>query len=169
MNKVTNRALRQEKDSPEWKLNSQIFQNIYRIPGTPEVYLVTSHFTNQIPICIAWRSDPFSHGTDVMPQQWFQKILYAFLQICLITPVLHKVMFDQTSKTAYAGMMSTFVANNNNQANSPSKAIGHSQDPLDKENLLVINNAVTYRRQKFPKDLIIVRNFGNSFKTYLRR
>ena len=97
MNTEVDRVLTQEKDFSKWNFNNKIFQKIYKIIETPNVDLIASRLTNQIPVYIAWKPDPFSsQGTDSMQQLWSQKFFYAFLPFYFITRVLHKVMFDQT-------------------------------------------------------------------------
>lgn len=124
-NKEAERASRQEKDSSEQKQDPQIFQHIFKIPGTPEIYLAISHY-------VASRPDPFSQGTDAIPQQRSQKILHA-PQIIVQS---HQNCDLDNPNMEYPSMLPTVVANNRNQANSPFKAIEHFQGSFRQQTLI---------------------------------
>lgn len=172
MNTEVDRVLTQEKDFSKWNFNNKIFQKICKIIGTPKVDLIASRLTNQIPVYIAWKPDPFSsQGTDSIQQLWSQKFLYGFLPFYFITRVLHKVMFDQTENVVlltptwhiqawYSQLLLMLI----DKTILLPKQRNILKDPSGKEHPLVIKNSMrlvgskisgrSYLCHKFQKQLI---------------
>ena len=64
--------------------------------GTSKVDLLSSRLSHQLPQYFAWKSDPFSQGTDVLQQIWGNQFLYASHPFCLTLQALKRVSCDQT-------------------------------------------------------------------------
>jgi len=83
-NVLADKEPRNVKDSSEWKLEPQSFQRIIPariIPalGNPEIDLIASRVSVQIPCYMAWEMDPFSYGRDAFQIRWNIGLTYAFL------------------------------------------------------------------------------------------
>ena len=63
---------------------------------TSKVDLFSSRLSHQLPQYFAWKSDPFSQGTDVLQQIWGNQFLYASHPFCLTLQALKRVSCDQT-------------------------------------------------------------------------
>jgi len=59
-NVLADKEPRNVKDSSEWKLEPQSFQRIIPALGNPEIDLIASRVSVQIPCYMAWKMDPFS-------------------------------------------------------------------------------------------------------------
>ena len=64
--------------------------------GTSKVDLLSSRLSHQLPQYFAWKSDPFSQGTDVLQQIWGNQFLYASPPFCLTLQALKRVSCNQT-------------------------------------------------------------------------
>ena len=74
-----------QKDSSKWKLCHLIFSKICQVLGKrPEIDLLASRLSNQLPCYYFWNSDPNSLGTDALQQNWYHRSLYAFPPFSLI-------------------------------------------------------------------------------------
>ena len=83
---------RHQKDPSEWKLCPLIFSKICQIlRKRPEIDLLDSRLSNQLPSYYSWKPDPNSLGTDTLQQNWYHKSLCAFPPYTLIHKVLKKV------------------------------------------------------------------------------
>ena len=54
------------RDPSEWKLCPKVFQQVCQWRGTLKVDLFASRLSHQLSKYIAWKSDPFSQGTDTL-------------------------------------------------------------------------------------------------------
>ena len=89
---------RNSSNPSEWKLCPKVFQQVCQRRGMPKIDLFASRLSHQLPQYFAWKPDPFSQGTDALPQIWSNQFLYGFPPFCLILQVLKKVSYDQTEK-----------------------------------------------------------------------
>ena len=53
------------KDSSKWKLNPFIFKKICKVFWAPDIDLIASRISHQVPAYLVWKQEPFSEGTDV--------------------------------------------------------------------------------------------------------
>ena len=60
------------------QLNSKVFKKITQIMGNPDMDLLASHLSHQIPGYMSWRPDPGSMATDALKQNWRNLFSYAF-------------------------------------------------------------------------------------------
>ena len=67
-------------DSNKWKLNTLICKKICKVFWTPNINLLSSIKSHQVPAYLAWRPDPFSKGTDAFQLSWRNLKGYAFLK-----------------------------------------------------------------------------------------
>ena len=54
----------------------------------PEIVLTVSRLPHQLKSYILWRSDSFSQGTNATQQNWWNKVLHAFLSVSLVANIL---------------------------------------------------------------------------------
>ena len=87
---------RNQRDSSEWKLNTQTFQKLYQIWGTPNIDLFASRISHQLRTYFAWKPDPHSKATDAMQQNWRHLYAYAFPPFSLIGRTLQKAHIQGT-------------------------------------------------------------------------
>ena len=83
------------RHASETKLNPMIFQKMYKYRGTPEINLLASRISHQLPTYISWKLDLYSHGRDAFQISWTNKKRYTFPPFCLIGRVLKKIQLDQ--------------------------------------------------------------------------
>ena len=62
--------------------------------GTLDIDLFASRMSNQLPMYISWKQDPFSRGIDAFHQSWRTLRGYAFPPFCHIGKGLRKVQID---------------------------------------------------------------------------
>ena len=75
---------RHQKDPSEWKLCPLIFSKICQIlRKRPEIDLLASRLSNQLPSYYSWKPDPNSLGTDALQQNWYHKESICIPSICL--------------------------------------------------------------------------------------
>lgn len=86
-------------DSSEWKLNPETFRMICKALGFPDIDLLASRISHNLPMYISWQPDPFSRGVDAFQQSWRNLESYAFLPYRLIGKVLRKVQIDMFTIT----------------------------------------------------------------------
>ena len=91
LNKEADFQSRSVKDSTEWKLNSEIFQMIYKQRETPDLDLFGSRVSQQFPVYMNWKLDSVCKGRDAFQSSWTRMRRYAFSPFLLVGLVLSKV------------------------------------------------------------------------------
>ena len=89
---------RNRLDSSECMLSHQFFQKVCQKRGFPDMNLLASRLSHQIPTYIAWKPDPHSHAKDAFQQNWAQKFLYPFPQFCMIPKIFNKTLKEKVPK-----------------------------------------------------------------------
>ena len=89
--KIADFKSRNSRDWGDWKLDSQIFQKIKQLWGTPEIDLFASRISHQLPKYYSWKPDPYCLAVDALLQDWKESLLYAFPPFCLIGRCLEKI------------------------------------------------------------------------------
>lgn len=92
-NYVADELSRAARDSSDFKLCKEVFDEICMNFGIPEIDLFASHHTNQCKEFYSWYPDPLSLGVDAFTHVWRDKF-YAFPPFCLISRVLQKINED---------------------------------------------------------------------------
>lgn len=83
-------------DNTEWKLAPQLFQDICREFGTPEIDLFASRLNHQVPIYMSWKPDPRAVAVDALSECWKSWFFYAFPPFNIIGKVLQKIEFENS-------------------------------------------------------------------------
>ena len=104
MNTEADWESRNHYDSSEWKLDPQIFQQLCKIWGTPEIDLYASRTSHQLTTYYAWKPDPHSKATDAMQQNWTHLYGYAFPPFSMIGRTLRKALRQRTHLLLIAPM-----------------------------------------------------------------
>ena len=84
-------------DSSEWKLDPQLFKEICKRLGNPEIDLFASLATHQIPKYISWKPDPKAIAVNAFQTSWAHKFPYAFPPFKLIGRTINKVQHHHIS------------------------------------------------------------------------
>lgn len=75
----------------DWSLHLQVFDQIVRSFGRPEINLFTSRENAQVPAFLSRTPDPLALETNARLLPWPQTLLYAFPPFPLIQVVLQRV------------------------------------------------------------------------------
>lgn len=81
----------------DWSLHPQVFEQITKAFGRPEIDLFASRDNAQVPNFLSRFPDPIAMGTNALIQPWPQALLYAFPPIPLIQAVLQRVKQQQAT------------------------------------------------------------------------
>ncbi len=84
---------RAARDSSDFKLCKEIFDQICDKFGTPCIDLFASHHTTQCKAFYSWYPDPMGVGVDAFTHVW-EDAFYAFPPFCLLGRVLQKINED---------------------------------------------------------------------------
>ena len=92
---VADRKSRVFKDSLEWMLNPQVFQQIlFKMHGL-EVDLFASRINHQLTAFVSWRPEPGEMACDAFNLNWGLMKGYLFPPFCLIHRCIKKIQQDQ--------------------------------------------------------------------------
>ena len=73
-----------KRSDSECKLNSQLFECIIPLWGTPLVYLFASRFNYQLRPFVSWRPDPEAMAIDGFSLNWMGQYFHAFQGILIV-------------------------------------------------------------------------------------
>ena len=90
-NTLADRLSRKFTDNIEWSLDTDIFQRLCALCGTPGIDLFASRLNNKLYEYYSWRPDPFCKGVNAFTQSWDYQYGYAFPPFNQISKVLHKL------------------------------------------------------------------------------
>lgn len=90
-NIVADRASRIFDDSTEWKLDSNIFREVTRILGQPNIDMFASRLNCQITPYVSWFSDPNALAVDAFTIEWSNYFVYAFPPFSVLPHTLQKI------------------------------------------------------------------------------
>ena len=83
---------RRSQFDTEYQLHPDIFKNLCKIWGSPQVDLFASRINYQVPIYFSWKPDPGASSIDAIAQTWSEfELTYAFPPFSLIGKVLQKL------------------------------------------------------------------------------
>ena len=83
-NAIADFQSRQFQDRSDWRLLTEIFQQISRSLGPVEVDLFSNRLNAQLEKYVSWKPDPFALATDAFLLNWKGLKGYAFPPFCLI-------------------------------------------------------------------------------------
>ncbi len=77
--------------STEWTLHPDIFQQVCRVWGTPEVDLMATYMNAQLPVYVSPAPDPEASGEESLSTEWSWQFLYCFPPWAQISATLLKL------------------------------------------------------------------------------
>ena len=86
---------RKFNDNIEWTLDKNVFDNIVRLYGLPEIDLFASRLNAQLPIYVSWMPDPTAWAVDAFTLDWGRMNFYAFPPFSLVPRCLQKIRQDK--------------------------------------------------------------------------
>jgi len=95
VNVVADAESRSMTDRTDWKLHTNVFQQMNKKWGPLEVDLFATRLSTQLPRFFSWRPDPLAEATDAFSQDWSHFRGYANPPWCLIGRVLSQVKSQQ--------------------------------------------------------------------------
>ena len=107
LNKEADFESRNATDWSDWKLKRQVFNQLARVWGTPEIDLFASRTSHQLKTYFSWRPDPNCLAIDALTQNWGRNLTYAFPPFSLIGRCLEKVKNSQATVTLIAPIWTT--------------------------------------------------------------
>lgn len=88
-------ASRKFNDQHEWKLNENIFRELFSDFGTPEIDLFASRLNNQVSRFCSWKPDPEAEHFNAFAINWAQfDLVYMFPPFSLIARCLQKMQAE---------------------------------------------------------------------------
>lgn len=94
-NVVADRKSRKFDDQTEWRLNSNVFNDITRLFGKPNIDLFANSLNAQVEIYCAWKPDPNASFVDAFTIDWSKFFSYIFPPFSLIGKCLQKIMEER--------------------------------------------------------------------------
>ena len=82
-------------DKTEWKLNTNVFQEIVSTFVVPEIDLFASRLNYQLKPYVAWAPDPEAKYIDAFTLDWSNFMFYAFPPFSILGQVLRKIEYDR--------------------------------------------------------------------------
>lgn len=75
---------RQFNERTDWHLREDVFQQISKVWGTPDIDLFASKLNYQLPKYVSWKPDPWATLFDAFSFAWTGIIAYLFPAFCLL-------------------------------------------------------------------------------------
>ena len=94
-NTVADKASRVFNDRTEWQLNQNLFKQITKVYGHPEIDMFAFRINFQMKPYMSWGPDPHAVAVNAFTLDWGKYFLYAFPPFSVISQVLQKVEQDQ--------------------------------------------------------------------------
>ena len=94
LNVEADQQSRQFNERSEWRLREDVFQQISKIWGTPDIDLFASRLHSQLPKYASWKPDPGATHVDAFSFAWTGMLAYLFPPFCLIARCLKKLESD---------------------------------------------------------------------------
>ncbi len=91
----------------EWQLRPEIFDELCRRWGTPEIDLFATRLNTQLKRYVAWRPDPGAAHVDAFTMSWKNVYSYAFPPFSVLTQVLQKTRREGASMLLIAPSWAT--------------------------------------------------------------
>lgn len=107
-NVLADKESREKHSDIEWKLNTQLFEDVTAHWGTPSIDLFASRLNYQLKPFVSWRPDPEAMAIDAFSINWKENF-YAFPPFALINRVLQKVEQDQSQGIIIVPLWTTQV------------------------------------------------------------
>ena len=91
LNVEADQQSRHFNERTEWHLREDVFQQITKLWGTPEINLFASKLNSQLPKYASWKSDRGATHVDAVSFAWTGMFAYLFPPFCLIARCLKKI------------------------------------------------------------------------------
>ncbi|KAL0860714.1 hypothetical protein ABMA27_010051 [Loxostege sticticalis] len=93
-NTVADFESRQLNTDTEWELSDNVFSEIIRRYGQPDIDLFATRINAKCEKYISWRRDPYAFNIDAFTVDWHPFFFYAFPPFSLILKILNKLIND---------------------------------------------------------------------------
>ena len=93
-NIIADNASRQFQDAAEWMLSPEIFEQLVREHGMPDIDLFASRLNHQTPVYASWKPDPNSTFIDAMSIEW-KGFIYLFPPFSMVWAVVNKLVREK--------------------------------------------------------------------------
>lgn len=93
-NTVADFESRQLNTDTEWELSDNVFSEIIRRYGQPDIDLFATRINAKCDKYISWRRDPYAFNIDAFTVDWHPFFFYAFPPFSLILKILNKLIND---------------------------------------------------------------------------
>ena len=90
-----NQQSRQFNEQTEWHLREDVFQQISKICGSPDIDLFASRLSSQSPKYASWKLGLGATHVDAFSFAWTGMLAYLFPPFCLIARCLKKLESDR--------------------------------------------------------------------------
>ena len=97
LNVEADKCSRVFNDRTEWMLNRDVFEEMQRKFGKPEIDLFASRLNRQLTRYVSWHPEPEAETTDAFSLDWGTLKFYAFPPFCLVGKCLQKIINDKAS------------------------------------------------------------------------
>ena len=94
-------------DATEWHLNTDVFNEVCREFGCPDIDLFASRNNKQLPNYVSWHPEPEASAVDAFSITWADKFSYIFPPFSIIGQVLHKILDESASAILIVPQWST--------------------------------------------------------------
>lgn len=91
-NFLADQASRKFDDTTEWSLNSDIFLEITKKFGTPDIDLFASRLNNKCPDYASWKPDPYASVINAFSINWNSYFFYAFPPFSMVSKCTQKIL-----------------------------------------------------------------------------
>ena len=91
-------ASREFIDSAEWMISPNVFHDITKKFGMPDIDLFATRLNAQLPSYVSWNPDPHAKFIDAFTISWHNRFIYLFPPFSLVWPVLSKIEEDQVER-----------------------------------------------------------------------
>ena len=94
LNVEADQQSRQFNERTEWHLRKDVFHQISKIWGTPDIDVFSSRINSQLPKYASWKPDPGATHVDTFSFAWTRMFAYLFPPFCLIARCRKKLEID---------------------------------------------------------------------------
>lgn len=97
LNTIADAMSRQFQDHLEWSLSSEIFEEICKIWGVPDIDLFASRNNYKLSKYVSWLPEPEAWKVDAFSFRWSNSFFYVFPPFSMVGRVIRKLHLEKTS------------------------------------------------------------------------
>lgn len=95
-------------DKLEWQLNVNIFKNITKKWGKPDIDMFASRLNHQVKTYCSWKPDPYASHIDAFTVNWKPfKLIYMFPPFSLLGSCIQKIRLEEVNAIIVAPLWPT--------------------------------------------------------------